>query len=204
MLIFKQNIYEKRDAFRVSEGPALGHQEWFNAYHFVRNSISDDLEFFDMLQRSPGQILEEDLSSFFPHACRFGKTEIIKSLLNILWKGLEDPEIWYRMNTYHFCLLYDSMFRQAFNYNHDSREEKLKAYPEMKGKPIQFNLVVRDYFFNTVFLLGEDRYNALTGEDKKQLGYTCPCQFGVIYGLAPNPDEMELKAEHSFPYTIYV
>jgi len=204
MLIFKQNIYEKRDASRGPEEPSPGHQEGFNPYRFIWNSIHEDLEFFDLLERSSGQMLAEDLVSFFPHAHRFGQAAILKALLEILKDGLEDREVWYRMNTYHFCLLYDSMFRQAYNYNHDSREEMLKAFPEMKGRPIQFNRVVRDNFFNTVFLLSEEKYNSLTAADKKNLGYTCPCQFGVINGLMPNPEEMQLKVERSFPYTIYV
>ena len=203
MLIFKKNIYEKGDLLPTPKGdPTPGPR--LNAYQFVRNSITEDLEFFRLLEQSSPPVMAGDLVSFFPNAHRYSTPKTIKNLLQILWKGLEDPDLWYHMNTYHFCLLYDSFFRQAYNYNHDSLEEKLSAYPELKGKPIPFRKFVQDYFFNTVFLLTPDKYNSLTSRQKKENGYTCPCQFGVIHGLAPTPEEMELKVEHNYPYALLV
>lgn len=204
MLVFKDNIYEKRDIPPLSSNPAKDLQGWLDPYILIRNSIQDDLGFFELMERSQNRIPKEDLAAFFPHSHRFSDGAILKTLLGILQEGLEDRKTWYRMNTYHFCLLYDSFFRHVYNYNHDSREEMIKSYPGLKGQPLQFNLAIRDHFFNTVFLLDEDKYGDLSAADKRRLGFTCPCQFGVIHGLTPNGAEMRLRVEHSFPYTIYV
>ncbi len=204
MLIFKHNIYEKQCRFRSLSNPEPAPPLSLEVPKFINNAFQDDLHFFDLMERTPGGALKEDMVSFFPNANHFGNKHVIKSMLNSLQAGLNEKDTWYRMNTYHLCLVFDSLYRHAYNYNHDSDEEKVRSYPETRGQPIPFDYLLERYFFNTVFLLSQEKYNALTGEDKKQLGYTCPCQFGVIHGLAPTAEEMELKVEPGFPYSIFV
>ena len=57
----------------------------------------------------------------------------------------------------------------------------------------RIELFIKNYFFNTVFLLNEEQYNSLTRETKVKLGYDCPFQFAVINGLTPTKEEMELQ-----------
>ena len=52
--------------------------------------------------------------------------------------------------------------------------------------------------------MSEDKYNALTREEKLEMNYDCPCQFAVINALAPTKKEMELQSSQSYPYSIYV
>jgi hypothetical protein len=133
-----------------------------------------------------------------------GSYFIFDNLLTILKEGLEDLSTWDIMNTYHFCFLYDVILRFGFNYNHDNKKGRLAALPELKNKPFKVELFIKNYFFNTVFLLNEDQYNSLTREKKVELGYDCPFQFAVINGLTPTKNEMELQSSSDYPYSIYV
>lgn len=203
MLVFKSNIYETRDASRVTTPPS-SEGAWFDPARFVRNTLEDEFQFFGMVEANPDQFMRDDLAGFYPHAHRFGGFRLLRDMIRILSKGLEDKDTWYLMNTYHFCVLYDAMQRHAYNYNHDSNEEMLNLYPELKGKPVNFALIVRDYFFNTVFLLDEDKYNGMGAPEKQRLGFNDACQFGVINGLVPTPEEMELESASTLPYQVEV
>ena len=156
------------------------------------------------MERQPKEYWPQDSKKFYPNSYKMGSYSIFDNLLNILKNGLNDVGAWHKMNTYHFCFLYDVLLRFAFNYNHDNTKGQLDTLPELKGKPLQIELFVKDYFFNTVFLLNEDQYNSLTREKKIELGYDCPFQFAVINGLAPTKDEMELQSSSDYPYSIYV
>ena len=76
--------------------------------------------------------------------------------------------------------------------------------PEIKGKSLQIKSFLKDYFFNTVFLMDKEQYNSLSREEKIEMGYGSPSQFAVINGLAPTKNEMELQSSQSYPYSIYV
>ena len=193
MLIFKNNIYEKKNIHRVKVYPSLGSYDHFEPMKLVKHSIDEELDLITFIKRQPKEYWEEEIMKFFPISYKTGGIRVIEKMLVILKEGLEATSHWYHMNTYHFCVLYDTLFRQFKNYNDDNREERIKSYPDLKGQPINFEWFLKYYFFNTVFLLDEDKYNSLSGNQKKQLGYTCPCQFGVVNGLMPVPEEMALK-----------
>lgn len=202
MLTFKSDIYEnanlKFPAWVPGDPPGLP------PYKFIQNSLNEETELFAIVERHPKEYWTEDIRSFFPKAHYFSNYNILKQMVHILQEGLEDASHWYHMNTYHFCLLYDLLNRNAYNYNHDNQDERRKAYPELQGQAMKFDSFVKNYFFNTVFLLEEDNYNGLSAKQKIQLGYTCPCQFGVINGLLPCPEEMQLKESKDYPYTVFV
>lgn len=204
MLIFKINIYEKPDTRYLQADSDASPPRPLNTFNFLKNTLEDDLEFFRLLEKSEEGVLPEDLASFYPRSHLFGNPKIFKTLLKFLQECLLDRTHWFRMNTYHFCLLYDSIIRQAYNYNHDNLQEQLRQYPELNGKPLQVDQLIGDLFFNTVFLIEKDKYDEMTAEDKKRFGFTCPCQFGVIHNMIPNYDEMKLKPEPGFPYSINV
>jgi hypothetical protein len=206
MLIFKNNIYDlKETGFSgFSKSPDPDYDSWFDPRHFIETALSEEDEVVSFIEKQPYQYWRQDAQKFYPRACHIGELHILKKILLILQKGLAKPKIWYHMNTYHFCFLYDILARHAFNYNHDNREERLNTLPELKGKPIQIELFVRNYFYNTVFLLDEEKFNALSREEKLKRGFDCPCQFGVIHGLVPTEEEMALKESRDYPYSIYV
>ncbi len=204
MLIFKNNLYDKKDIRRVKVEPSLGSNDQFEPMKLVKHSIEEELDLINFIKRQPKEYWEEEIRRFFPMAYKIGGIRIIEKMISILKEGLASPSRWYHMNTYHFCVLYDILSRQVKTYNDDSHSERIKIYPDLKGHPIDFEWFTKYYFFNTVFLIEEEKYNSLGIDEKKQLGYTCPCQFGVINGLTPVPEEMALKEAKDFPYTINV
>ncbi|KMP11302.1 hypothetical protein UZ36_05015 [Candidatus Nitromaritima sp. SCGC AAA799-C22] len=206
MLIFKNNIYDRQEmGFTVhSATPDIEYDELLNPLHLLEVALEEENELLDFLERQPREYWNEDLKKFYPHARKTGRLPIFRNLLRILKEGLDDRALWYDMNTYHFCFLYDILIRFAFNYNHDNRKERLLSLPELKGKPLHMESFIKDYFFNTVFLMTDEQYNSLTREEKLKKGYDCPCQFAVINALLPTRDEMELQSSRSYPYSIYV
>ncbi|MDP6231629.1 MAG: hypothetical protein QF913_05600 [Nitrospinaceae bacterium] len=205
MLTFKNNIYDRQEMglTRHSPSPDIEYDELFNPLHLLEVALDEEGEVLDFLERQPSKYWPEDANKFYPKAQKIGNRSIFCNLQRILKDGLDDRTIWYTMNTYHFCFLYDMLVRYAFNYNHDSIKERVDSLPEIKGKPLQIESFLKDYFFNTVFLMDEDKYNALTREEKMELGYDS-CQFAVINALAPTKKEMELQSSRSYPYSIYV
>ena len=206
MLIFKNNIHDRQEMglTTLSPTPDIGYDEWFNPLHLIEVALEEEDELLDFLERQPKECWAQDLKRFYPRAHRVGGFPVFRNLQRVLTIGLENQTTWYHMNTYHFCFLYDVLVRFAFNYNQDNRKGRLDALPELKGKPLHLESFVNDYFFNVAFLMDEDKYNSLTREEKLKMGYKCPCQFGVINGLTPTREEMELQSSRSYPYSIYV
>ena len=206
MLIFKNNIHDRQEMglTALSPTPDIEYDARFNSLHFIEVALKEDEELLDFLERQPKEYWAQDLKRFYPRAHKVGSLPVFRNLQRVLTIGLENQTTWYHMNTYHFCFLYDVLVRFAFNYNQDNREGRLDALPELKGKPLHLESFVNDYFFNVAFLMDEDKYNSLTREEKLERGYRCPCQFGVINGLTPTREEMELQSSRSYPYFIYV
>ena len=180
------------------------YDEMFDPFHFLTVALDEEDSVLDFLGRQPLEYWPEDSKKFYPNACKIGSRSIFRNLRCILKDGLNERAIWYKMNTYHFCFLYDILVRYAFNYNHDNTKERVNALPEIKSKPLRIESFIKDYFFNTVFLMKEDKYNFLTHEEKLEMGYDCPCQFAVINALTPTKKEMELQSSQDYPYSIYV
>lgn len=206
MLIFKNNIYDRQELgfAGLFRSPDPDYDDRFDPRHFIETALTEEEEILVFIEKQPSQYWNEDASKFFPHACKFGSLTILRKILEIIRGGFSESGVWYQMNTYHFCFLYDILARHAFNYNHDNREERVNTLPELKGKPVQFDLFLKNFFFNTVFLMDPDKYDSLSHEDKLARGFDCPCQFGVIHGLTPTQEEMELKESKDYPYSIYV
>lgn len=206
MLIFKNDIYHRKDLglMGLSKSPDEEYNQIFDPKRFIQAAFTEEKEIQDFFERQPREFWLQDAKLFYPNAYKIGALPLLCKLLDILRNGLEDPSAWRHMNTYHFCLTYDILKRFSFNYNLDSPQEKLRALPELKGKCIHQDLFFKDYFFNTVFLMDEDKYNNLTRKEKLSKGFDCPCQFGVINGLIPTPEEMELIKSTDYPYSILV
>jgi len=206
MLIFKNCIYSPQEIGpklhpQVSE---IEHSQLFDPHKVLTVALTEEKDVIDFLERQPKEYWTQDSKKFYPYSHKMGSYFIFNNLLSILKDGLDDLSTWHTMNTYHFCFLYDVILRFSFNYNHDNEKGRLAALPELKNKPFKIELFIKNYFFNTVFLLNEDQYNSLTREKKTELGYDCPFQFAVINGLTPTKNEMELQSSSDYPYSIYV
>ena len=206
MLIFKKNIYDRKEFSPdgLPPSPVIEYDGLFDPLNLLSVALNEESDVISFLKRQHTEYWHQDSKKFYPRAYKIGSYGIFDNLLHILKGGLDNRDAWQVMNTYHFCFLYDVLIRFAFNYNHDNKEGRLASLVELKGKPFQVELFIKDYFFNTVFLLNDDQYNSLTREKKIQLGYDCPFQFAVINGLTPTKEEMELQPSSDYPYSIYV
>lgn len=202
MLIFKTNIYEKEFNPALLLNKSGSFTTTLNLSKFIEISLKNDLKLLVNLDHCQEGITPEELERFFPETHRFAQSSTIQKLLNILIIGLQNRTTWFKMNTYHFCLIYDCLMRQVYLYNTAETKERFQLCPEMKGKLIEHDELIETLFFNTVFLTNKEEYNKLTTEDKTELGFNCPAQFGVLHGLTPNPDEMKLLPEPGFSYTM--
>ena len=70
----------------------------------------------------------------------------------------------------------------------------------MMGSDIDFNDFLNKYFVNTAFLINSNRFNEMDSVDKLQQGFNDPCLFGVINGLTPTKDEIQLKQLENDPF----
>ncbi len=205
MLVFKNNIYEAKSVFPstgTQSDPELTHG--LDPYEFIKISLLEEKDVVQFVEKQPRTFWDEDARNFYPNACKFGSFLTLRKFLFILLEGLGAKPAWHEMNAYHFCYLYDVLSRNAFNYNADNREERINSLPHLNARPLNFNLFVRDYFFNTGFLTSPDHFNSLSGAEKKEKGMDVPCLFSVINGLKPCLDEMVLKETRDYPYTLYV
>ena len=206
MLILKKNIYDRREIspnlYPLSSD--IDYDELFDPLNLLSVALEEESDVISFLKRQPTEYWPQDSKKFYPKAHKMGSYTIFDNLLQILKCGLGGHDTWQAMNTYHFCFLYDVLVRFSFNYNHDNKEGRLANLPELAGKPFQIELFIKEYFFNTVFLLNDEQYNSLTREEKIKLGYDCPFQFAVVNGLIPTKNEIKLQSSPDYPYSIYV
>ena len=205
MLIFKKNIYDRQEFSPDGHSPSpdIEYDELFDPLNLLAVALNEESDVISFLKRQHTEYWHQDSKKFYPRAHKIGSYGIFDNLIHILKGGLDNRDDWQVMNTYHFCFLYDVLIRFAFNYNHDNKEGRLANLVELEGKPFQFELFIKNYFFNTVFLLNDDQYNSLTREEKIKLGYDCPFQFAVVNGLIPTKNEIKLQSSPDYPYSIY-
>jgi hypothetical protein len=196
MLILKNNIYQKTPG---NENPPPGEGQ-LDAYGFILQALMADRELFMSLNQLDDQDVALRLSTLFPHSAKFGSAAILNSLSKRLLEALVHPDNWYQMNAYHFCYLYDSLYSLVEEYSYENTEERLNLMPELNGADIDFEGFLMDYFYNTTFLMDQDRFNELTAKDKTGKMFSDPCLFGVINRLIPAENEIQLQMVTSNPY----
>ena len=171
----------------------------FDPYNFIIQALVGDRDIFHGLKQVDPKKALERLETLFPHASRFGGLDILNSISKRLLEGIVQPTVWYKMNAYQYCYLYDSLAGAVEDYSYSDRDQRIKIYPEMMGDVIDFNEFLNKYFFNTAFLISQDRYNDMDSEDKRQRGLDIPCLFGVINKLIPTDNEIQLIQLESDP-----
>ena len=196
MLYFKKNIYNSTtETFNQEDTEPI-----FDPYNFIIQALVGDRSIFHGLKQVDPDEAAERLQSIFPHASHFGGVDILNTISKRLLEGIVQPNMWYQMNAYQHCYLYDSLAAVVDDYSYSDLDQRKSMYPEMMGTDIDFNEFLDKYFFDTAFLINSDRYNSMNTEDKKQLGFVDPCLFGVINRLIPTKDEMQLKPLDSDPF----
>lgn len=196
MLYFKKNIYDRtQETFDQEDAEPV-----FDPYNFIIQALVGDRNIFHGLKQvDPGEVVER-LTPLFPHASRFGGVDILNSISKRLLEGIVQPNVWYQMNAYQHCYLYDSLAAVVEDYSYSDLDQRVSVYPEMMGADIDFDDFLDKYFFNTSFLIDPDRYNGMDMNDKLQHGFVDPCLFGVINRLIPTKDEIQLTPLDNHPF----
>ena len=196
MLFFKGNIYLPGSEDIDREDP----EPLFDPYSFIMQALVADREIFHSLKQIDSNETLERLATLFPHASRFGGVDILNSISKRLLEAIVQPQVWYKMNAYHYCFLYDNLASVVEEYSYSDIEQRVQSYPEMMGTDINFNEFLNKYFFNTAFLFNLERFNEMTAQEKLKLGLDDNCLFGVINRLTPTNEEITLTALEKDPY----
>jgi len=196
MLYFKKNIYLPIPKSFDQEDT----EPVFDPYNFILQALVGDREiFYGLKQIGPAEAVER-LEPLFPHASRFGGVDILNTISKRLLEGIVHPNVWYQMNAYQHCYLYDSLAAIVEEYSYANLDSRVNMYPELMGADIDFNEFLEKYFFNTAFLIDSDRYNSMDTEDKQQRGFVDSCLFGVINRLIPTKNEIQLTPLENNPF----
>jgi len=196
LLFFKENIYLPGTEDIDREDP----EPLFDPYSFIMQALVADREIFHSLKQIDSNETLERLATLFPHASRFGGVDILNSISKRLLEAIVQPQVWYKMNAYHYCFLYDNLASVVEEYSYSDIEQRVQSYPEMMGTDINFNEFLNKYFFNTAFLFNLERFNEMTAQEKLKLGLDDNCLFGVINRLTPTNEEITLTALEKDPY----
>ena len=196
MLFFKENIYLPGTEDIDREDP----EPLFDPYSFIMQALVADREIFHSLKQIDSNETLERLATLFPHASRFGGVDILNSISKRLLEAIVQPQVWYKMNAYHYCFLYDNLASVVEEYSYSDIEQRVQSYPEMMGTDINFNKFLNKYFFNTAFLINLERFNEMTAQEKLKLGLDDNCLFGVINRLTPTDEEITLTVLEKDPY----
>jgi len=196
LLFFKGNIYLPGSEDIDREDP----EPLFDPYSFIMQALVADREIFHSLKQIDSNETLERLATLFPHASRFGGVDILNSISKRLLEAIVQPQVWYKMNAYHYCFLYDNLASVVEEYSYSAIEQRVQSYPEMMGTDINFNEFLNKYFFNTAFLINLERFNEMTAQEKLKLELDDNCLFGVINRLTPTNEEITLTALEKDPY----
>ncbi len=199
MLIFKKNIYFINYAFNNTSpfNIELGDNEGPKpiAYNFIFSSLINDRALFHELKRMPESLAVERIKMFFPNASRFGSPEILDRISKRLLKGLLNHRVWFQMNCYHFCYLYDTLMGLVEDYSYGDRNFREKLIPELKGHPINFNQFLNEYFFHTAFLIDPGRFNRMSRKEQLRLGKVDHSLLGVLPIPEPSPEDEDITLQ---------
>ena len=98
----------------------------------------------------------------------------------------------FRPTDYHFLILYDVILIAVDIHNDGIRTGLESLFPNLEIGIIDLDVLLDIYLWDTDFLLPAETLNKLTAEGKNMLGFSKEL-FGVVQGLRPHPDELELK-----------
>ena len=196
MLYFKNNIYHQN----LENFDQENIEPVFDPYNFIIQALVGDRDIFHGLKQIDQDESSGRLAPLFPNASRFGGVDILNSISKRLLEGIVQPNLWYQMNAYQLCYLYDSLAAVVEDYSYSDLDQRISTYPELMGTDIGFNDFLNKYFFNTAFLIDSERYNNMDSEDKKQRGFIDPCLFGVINRLIPTKEEILLTPLNDNPF----
>ncbi len=199
MLIFKKNIYfidysfTNSAPFGIERGDHEGPKPI--AYNFIFSSLANDRTLFIELQKMPESLAEERIKMFFPNASRFGSPAILNRMSKRLLRAFLNHRVWYQMNCYHFCYLYDTLIELVEDYSYGDQNFRENLMPELKGQPINFNQFLNEYFFHTAFLIDPGRFSKMSAKERLRLGKIDHSLLGILPTPEPAPDDEDVTLQ---------
>jgi hypothetical protein len=132
----------------------------------------------------------------YPNAARGLTAGAAVTLLDQLVAASRDAQL-YQLTDYHWLLLYDCL-RVYCDIHNDNLQEAsqgvLPVGPYQVG-PIDFDLVVDLYFWDTDFLLDSTSLAGLGPEGRESMGVSDEV-FGIAHRLSPHPEELKIIPWH--------
>jgi hypothetical protein len=152
--------------------------------------------------KSAKEDAKNELEYLLPSAGKvYGPATALKTLKRIL-ACHKRPGL-YRLNDYHYLLLYDTL--QYFCEIHNDMVKEARSMFEKKRmsrvgafciERINFDDLIDIYFYDTDFLMDGDTLMTLGLERRKELGLNDET-FGISQGLAPHPDELKINVQNN-------
>lgn len=142
--------------------------------------------------------MREELDFVLPNAGRVFNFRTALDTVRDMDACLRKPEL-YQLNDYHYLLLYDALsnlcdlHKNAIN-DCETEEDRIEVSQigDYFIEELLLDKMVDIYFYDIDFLLNpEDAFN-LGMEGRKSMGVS-EASFNISQGLAPHPDELELK-----------
>jgi hypothetical protein len=204
MLIFNTNIYEPGNSPII---PVKYSQSWpgtagveLDPYGLILSTLTSDRQIFYDLNQQSLEKSQKQLEILFPHAAGYSNAKVLNSISKRLLEGLVNRNEWFKMNSYHFCYLYDTLSGQIEDYCYSDEYQRRAIIPELEGESIDFNWFLNTYFFHTAFLIDPDRFFNMDNIKKEWLEKWSPSLFSVINGLTPAEEETLLIQYPKKPY----
>ena len=96
MLIFKKNIYDRREISpnRYSPSSDIEYNELFDPRNLLSIALEEESDVISFLKRQSTEYWPQDSKKFYPRAHKMGSYEIFDNLLHILKGGLGDRDAW--------------------------------------------------------------------------------------------------------------
>ena len=94
--------------------------------------LTSDKKILHDLSQQPLENSQKQLEVLMPNASRFGNVKIIDFISKRLLEGVVNRKTWLKMNSYHFCYLYDTLSGYIDDYSYSNEIDRKNMLPELK------------------------------------------------------------------------
>lgn len=135
---------------------------------------------------------DKDMEDFFSvSVCKIFSREELLAQLKKLHKAHLSGRI-YSLTYYHLLVLHDIISIVVDMHNDLQTPDDDSLFSALMIKQIDLDQLFDSYFPDTDFLFSAADFDRLALSDKEALGFSDEI-FGIVHGMKPNPDELEMK-----------
>lgn len=146
----------------------------------------------DRLADAYGDTDEERVAQFSSDVVGLFTYDELLAQLRRLLEAHQSPELWMPTD-YHFLLLYRALQQQIEFHNDSFRDAPcMMRFGNFVVADIDFDWLCDLYFWDIDFLIPANQFAELPSNAKASLGFSDET-FGVVQGMKPHPDELDLK-----------